>query len=52
MLGEIIDLIFTTFWMILGIAAIFAIYLIVSGLCNFAYSIYSRTKMLRLDLVA
>ncbi len=44
MLGEIIDLIFTTFWMILGIAAIFAIYLIVSGLCNVAYSIYSRTK--------
>lgn len=44
MLGEIGDLISTTFWMVLGIAAIFGIYLAVSGLCSLAYAAYSRGK--------
>lgn len=44
MLGEIGDLISTTFWMVLGIAAIFGIYLAVSGLCSMAYAAYSRGK--------
>lgn len=44
MLGEIGDLISTTFWMVLGIAAIFGIYLAVSGLCSLVYAAYSRGK--------
>lgn len=44
MLGEIGDLISTTFWMVLGIAAIFGIYLAVSAVCSLAYAAYSRGK--------
>lgn len=44
MIGEVFDLLSTTFWMVLGIAVIFAIYLAVSGLCSLIYNLYSRGK--------
>lgn len=44
MLGEIADLISTTFWMVLGIAVIFGIYLGVAGLCSMAYNAYNRGR--------
>ena len=44
MLGEIGELISTTFWMVLGIAGIFGIYLAVSGVCSLVYAAYSRGR--------
>ncbi len=44
MLQEIIELLGSTFWMILGIAAIFAIYLAISGICWFAYNLFTRNR--------
>ncbi len=41
---EIIEVIITTFWMALGIAAIFGLYLAVSGLCSLALTLYSRNR--------
>ena len=41
---EIIAVIGTTLWMIVGIIGIFAIYLAVSGLCYFVHNLYSRRK--------
>ncbi len=44
MLQEIITTLGTTFWMILGILGIFAIYLAVSGVCSIVYNMYMRGK--------
>ncbi|MEM0977812.1 MAG: ABC transporter permease [Pseudomonadota bacterium] len=41
---ELLDLIGTTFWMVLGIALIFALYLAISAACWFGYSLYSRGR--------
>ena len=41
---EIGDLLYATFWMILGIAGIFAIYLAISALCWFVYSLATRSR--------
>ncbi len=41
---EIIDVLGTTFWMILGIIGIFCLYLAVSGLCYFVHNLYSRGR--------
>jgi taurine transport system permease protein len=41
---EILSLLSTTFWMILGIFVIFGIFLAISALCSWAYSLYSRGK--------
>ena len=39
---EILDVLGTTFWMVLGIIAIFVLYLAVSGLCFFIHNMYSK----------
>ena len=44
MLGEIFDLLGSTVWMIVGIALIFVVYLAISGLCWFGYSLYERGR--------
>lgn len=44
MWGEILDLLSTTFWMVLGIAVIFGIYLTVSGLCALANRAFNRGR--------
>lgn len=44
MWGEIVSLVSTTFWMILGIAVIFGIYLAVSGLCFMAHRLYANSR--------
>ncbi len=44
MWGEILDLLSTTFWMVLGIAVIFGIYLAVSGLCALANRAFNRGR--------
>ena len=44
MIAEITDLLGSTFWMILGIAVIFLVYLAISGLCWAAYTLYARTR--------
>lgn len=41
---EILELLGSTGWMIIGIAAIFAIYLAISGLCWFVYGIYEKSR--------
>lgn len=41
---EIAELLVSTFWMILGIAGIFAIYLAISGLCWFVYGLFTRSR--------
>jgi len=41
---EILDLLGSTFWMILGIAAIFAIYLAISGACWFVYNLATKSR--------
>jgi taurine transport system permease protein len=41
---ELIDLLISTFWMILGIAAIFGIYLAISAACWFVYSLATRGR--------
>ena len=41
MLEEIQNLLISSFWMMLGIAAIFTLYLVISAVCLFAYNIYS-----------
>ncbi len=41
---EILELLGSTFWMILGIAGIFAIYLAISGLCWFIYNLVTRNR--------
>lgn len=41
---EILELLGSTFWMILGIAGIFAIYLAISGVCWWVYSLATRNK--------
>ncbi|MGI9350329.1 MAG: ABC transporter permease [Rhizobiaceae bacterium] len=43
-LGEFGFALNTAFWMIFGIAAIFAIFLVFSALFSFAYNVYSRGK--------
>jgi taurine transport system permease protein len=44
MWGEILDLLSTTFWMVLGIAVIFGFYLTVSGLCALANRAFNRGR--------
>lgn len=44
MIGEIIGLIGSTFWMILGIFAIFVLYLAFSFLCYLGYNAYEKTR--------
>lgn len=41
---EILELLGSTFWMILGIAAIFAIYLAISGVCWWVYNLVTRNR--------
>jgi len=41
---EILDVLVTTFWMVIGISIIFAVYLAVSALCSWVYSLYARSK--------
>ncbi len=41
---EILDVLGTTFWMVLGIIAIFVLYLAVSGLCFFIHNMYSKNR--------
>ncbi|KMW60264.1 Taurine transport system permease protein TauC [Candidatus Rhodobacter oscarellae] len=41
---EILDLLVSTFWMILGIAGIFAIYLAISAGCWFVHSLFTRNR--------
>ena len=41
---ELLDLVSTTFWMVLGIALIFALYLAISAACWFGYSLYNRGR--------
>lgn len=41
---EIIDVIGTTFWMVLGIIGIFGLYLAVSGLCYLAHAMYTKGR--------
>ncbi len=42
--AEILDLFVSTFWMILGIAGIFAIYLAISAGCWFVYNLATRRR--------
>ena len=44
MLEEIVELLGSTVWMIVGIAAIFAVYLIISGICWFLFSLYEKSR--------
>ncbi len=44
MLEEVIDLISSSLWMIVGIALIFGLYLAISAACWFAYGLYSRGR--------
>ena len=41
---EILELLGSTFWMILGIAAIFVIYLAISGLCWFVHELFTKNR--------
>ena len=41
---EILELLGSTVWMIVGIAAIFAIYLLISGICWFLYGLYEKSR--------
>ena len=41
---EILELITSSLWMIVGIAIIFAVYLAVSAICYFAWNLYSRGR--------
>lgn len=41
---EILELLGSTLWMIVGIALIFAVYLTISGLCWFLYSLYEKSR--------
>lgn len=41
---EILELLGSTFWMVLGIAGIFLIYLAISGICWFVYSLATRSR--------
>jgi taurine transport system permease protein len=44
MLEEVIELIVSSLWMVLGIALIFGLYLAISGACYFLYGLYSRGR--------
>lgn len=44
MLEEVIDLISSSLWMVVGIALIFGLYLAISAACWFAYGLYSRGR--------
>lgn len=44
MLQDILDLFGSTFWMVLGIAGIFLIYLAISGACWFVYNLFTRNR--------
>ncbi len=41
---EILELFGSTLWMIVGIAAIFAIYLAISGICWFLFGLYEKSR--------
>lgn len=44
MFGEVIDVIGVTLWMIAGIAVIFGIYLVISALCWFVYTLITKGR--------
>ena len=41
---EILELLGSTLWMVVGIAAIFLVYLIISGICWFLYGLYEKSR--------
>ena len=44
MWGEIVDVLGSTLWMILGIALIFGLYLAISAICYLVWRLYSNTR--------